>query len=229
MGEKLPKELRPRTGRYKTSSGLDFPSWFTDGLKAIDREFYTIWHPYKTIWDPVINEYSGSLEDPRFVIQDLNGELIFGWPERDPKTWAPMPDNSWHIWRLSWPSGWGHIVKIESDQPEYLRLLLTKLCAQKRHTDRYGLGSYSKVLANQQQEEQEAAKVKHDNTLLDVQHENKWFLNRVKENMERGIVNPTMPTKETISSFSGQTYRTRLERPLDDREGGLYIPDSWRE
>src|SRR5574337_1381772 len=160
---KLPEIYRPKNVRYKHCiPGLDFSSSFLDNLKAIDRDFHLVWHPYRTIWDPIINESFGSIDDPRFVVQNFDNQLVFGFVERNPKDWSPMPDNSWHIWRLAYPNGWAHILKIESKHPEYLKLILDKLYTQKVHTDRYGLSSYSKIVAQYMKMEQERELTKNN-------------------------------------------------------------------
>jgi len=221
----LPEQLRPRGVSYKKfAPGLDFPCWFFDSLKTIDKDFHLIYHPYKVLWDDIINEYSGGTEDPRYQVNFDHGELNFGWVLTDGEG-RPREDGSWHLWRLCWPHGWAHIVEIQSKEIEYLFLLVNRLSLQAAFTERYGHKAWSR----QVEEETTKATEKHQEDQQDlfnaVQKENKWLMDKAAENFERGKTKPTNPQKEQVMSYAGQTHRSRVSRPMTDEEGGLVIPD----
>jgi hypothetical protein len=62
-----------------------------------------------------------------------------------------------------------------------------------------------------------------------VMEENRWLLTRAMDNMASGRINATNPTKDIITSFSGQGNKSRIVRPLTDTEGGLILPEQWRK
>lgn len=215
---RLPSTFRPRNSSYREfKAGIDLPSWFVDDLKSIDSKLYIVWHPYKVIWDSVMNQYEGLLVDPRFTIHREYGEENWGFVTTNGRG-APLPDRSWHIWRLCEPHGWAHVLQIESKESGYLSLLARRLHLQGRFRDRYGdIAWNKKVRADQEQAQVDALAAKQE--LFDaVQDENKWLMRRAMENFERGIVKPTNPQKEIISSYAGQKNRSRIIRPLDDED-----------
>ena len=223
----LPDVLRPRGfWQRKLVPGLHFPTGFIEDLKAIDEHLWLVWHPYRVMYDDVMNQYTGSLEDPRFDIHGLdNGMEVWGFTPTHQG--APIPEQKWHIWRLCWPYGWCHIAPIQANDANYLGHMAHRLHLQATTRNRYGDRAWNKKLEADEQEKFEAD-AKRTNDLFDaVATENKWLTKRVQENFERGIVAPTRPTKDIITSFSGQTNRTKIVRPIDDKEGGLIIPETW--
>jgi hypothetical protein len=84
--------------------------------------------------------------------------------------------------------------------------------------------AFVRKLKTDDQDKLEAGLQQRDNLFQDTVSENKSFMREVKENFERGHVKPTNPTKESIMSYPRQKNFTKTERPLEDREGGLYIP-----
>lgn len=219
---KLPEILRPSHSYYQLTPGYDLPTWFLDSLKAIDENFYLVKHPYRVLWDHMfINQY----ESPdRYSINTKYNALNFGYVLTDGNE-DPIPDNKWHLWRLTRPHGWSHIFTI--DHPEnfhYLKTIVTRLFIEAQWVDTYGPLSYSHFLNELRLEKQQKLQDGNAAEFADIQKENAWFLKKVKENAERGITKPTNPQKETIASFAGQTSKTRITRPMSDTEGGLIVP-----
>ena len=200
--------------------GLDIPSWFFYNLRAIDQDFYLIKHKYRVMWDSIINEYEGELEDPRFTIHEEFGALNFGFVLTD-NVGSPILENAVHLWRHCWPHGWAHILKLESTESEYLKLVLRRLHIQAKFTDRYGFRAWTRRLDEEHSEENEKMMADRQYAQQCLHEENKWLINKAKENYERGNIAPTNPTRDVITSYSGQTNRSKIERPLTDEEGGL--------
>lgn len=224
---KLPKYYRPNAPYRKCTPGVDLPAWFLDGLKAIDVDFYPVWHKYKVMWDDIMNTDTGRLEDPRFVLQSIGSEQLWGWPLRN-RDGSYELENIWHIWRISHPHGWAHIIPIEAKSGDYLKLVLDRLDMQNRANNKYGFGEYRKVLEAQKKEGEARKRATHDALFQDVQDANSGFMKKAKENMASGKFLPTNPQKESIVSYSKQGNRTKTVRNLDDSEGGLYVPDEWK-
>ena len=201
--------------------GADLPSWFWDNLKAIDRDFYLIWHPYRVLWDNIINTYEGSLEDPRYTIHREFGELNFGFVLTDNNK-APLADCKWHLWRWCEPHGWAHIVGIEDHHDRYLKLLQKRLYLQAKFTDRYGFRAWNHKLDDDLTAEQQIQQKDREYAFKSFQEENDWLMKRAMENFGRGHAAPTRPTKDVITSYPGQSNRSRIIRPLTDKEGGIY-------
>lgn len=208
------------TPHKKFHPGLDLPSWFWHNLKGIDKDFYLIWHPYRVLWDNIINEYEGPAEDPRYTIHKEYGELNFGWVLTD-NTGRPLQENKWHLWRWCEPHGWAHILGLEDTHGYYLRLVQRRLYMQAKYTDRYGFRGWTKKLDEDQTKEQEIQRKDQEYMFQSFQEENDWLMKRAMENFDRGVVAPTNPTKDSIISYPGQRNRSRIIRPLEDREGGL--------
>ena len=219
---KLPEMFRP-SGRYtKLVPGTHFPTWFLDALKAIDDKFYLVKHPYRVLWDHMFIKGDESTEN--YFINTKYNALNFGYVLTDGNE-DPIPDNKWHLWRLSWPYGWSHIFII--DHPEdfyYLKTVVTRLFIEAQWVDTYGPLSYSHFLNDLRREKHQKLQDGNQAEFEDVQKENAWFLRKVKENTDRGIIAPSNPQKEIITSFSGQTNKSKIVRPLSDTEGGLIIP-----
>lgn len=223
---KLPYELRPRTDSYRqVQPGIDFSCNFLEGLRQIDSGLSVVWHQHRVLWDDIISDYSGRIEDPRYQITQNGAHLDFGFVLKFPDN-SPIYDHHWHIWRLSPGVGWCHIVKLEAREREYTDLVLRRLYIQAKWTDKYGFKSYHRLLEEAEEANLEKLKADREALMSDTHAENKWLLRRVKENASRGLYKPTNPQKETIVSYPGQAHRSRLSRPLTDEEGGLVLPDS---
>lgn len=203
-------------GQY-ARPGLDLPSWFLSSLKSIDQHLQVILHPYRIQYDDVMNLDYGELEDPRLQIVEEGGTAIMGWVLRD-LDGSPIPDGRFHVWRYcdGFP-GWCHVVDIDSKEPKHLRRILTRLDLQAR----LGLKSvraYREFLTQEDEELREKKRERVDQALSDISKDNKSMLRTAMENMEHGRINPTNPQKETITSYSGQTNRSRISRPLSDED-----------
>lgn len=218
---KLPSTLRPSNSNYKEClAGKDLPSWFMDNLKSIDEKLYIVWHPFRMIWDNLMNQYEGELLDPRFCIHREHGEEVWGFVTTKGDG-SPIPECAWHVWRLAEPHGWCHVVRIESKHSEYLQLMINRLHLQAKYRDRYGNIAWNRKTRSDDEGSQRKAQDLHQEGFEAVQEENSWLTRNARENMSRGITAPTNPQKETIASFAGQTHRSRLSRPLEDEDVGL--------
>lgn len=222
MKIRIPKEFR-QGGRLARNCipGLDLPAYFLDNIQSIDPNIYPVFHQYRIIWDDIQNSHTGEIEDPRFHIGYYPGFSIelWGYPLKDLKD-NPIEEPAWHLWRKS-QVGWSHIVKIESKDPFYLNILTRRLHLQALYREKYGNLAWNKKM----REDEEAAREKEienqNQTFQDIQKENKGFIRKAMEEFERGNVNPTNATKEIICSYSGQKNRTKIVRPITDKEGGL--------
>lgn len=218
----LPQRFRPRTSRYrKLETGLDFPAFFIDGLKSIDPTFHLVWHPYRVIWDNIINEYSGGLEEPRYTINEDYNELTFGFVLTDGKS-NPIPENKWHVWKLNDPFGWSHIAPVESTHGAYLNLLLKTLYLKHCFIQNYGFKNLSRIAEALDQEKREKMLKDNDEIFKSWQDENSWLVKKAMDNFEYGRTAPTNPTKDTIISAPGVKHRSRIITPLGDEAGGIY-------
>jgi hypothetical protein len=191
-----------------------------DNLKSIDEKLYIVYHPFALIWDDMMNQYSGSSEDPRFTIHREHGEECWGFVTTDGDG-APIPEGAWHVWRLCEPHGWAHIVRVDSKNDEYLRLMLERLHIQARFRDRYGDIAWNRHMDMEQQLAQQARQKASDEGFEAVQEENAWLTRNARDNMARGITAPTNPTVEKVISYPGQKNKTATSRPLDDSDVGL--------
>ena len=218
---KLPSTLRPSNSDYKECiPGKDLPSWFLDNLKSIDSKLYVVYHPFSLIWDDVINQYEGELEDPRFTIHREHGEEVWGFVMTNGRG-EPIPECAWHVWRLAEPHGWTHVVRVDSKHSEYLKLMINRLHLQAEFRNRYGNIAWNRKTRDEDEEGQRKAQDAHQEMFEAVQEENSWLTRNARENMSHGIVAPTNPQKETIASFAGQSHRSSLSRPLEDEDVGL--------
>ncbi len=218
---KLPSTLRPSNSEYKECMpGKDLPSWFMDDLKSIDEKLYIVFHPFAMIWDDLMNQYEGELEDPRFSIHREYGEEVWGFVTTN-GCGEPTPECAWHVWRLAEPHGWAHIVRIESKDGEYLKLMINRLHTQAQFRDRYGDIAWNRNTRSETEEAQVRAQDVHQEMFEAVQEENAWLTRAARDNMSRGVTAPTNPQKETIISYAGQKNRSRLVRPLRDEDVGL--------
>jgi hypothetical protein len=179
---------------------------------------------YRVLWDSIINTYDGELEDPRYTVNYEYGEMNFGFVLTDGEG-KPLEDGSWHIWRWCHPHGVAHIIKLESLDPEYLHLVVRRLWLQACWTNKYGFRSYNRLL-DQVREEDRTQLMKDRQALFDAtQYENRWLIKRAIDNAASGNIAPTNPTKDSIISYPGQSNRSRIITSLDDKEGGLYVPE----
>jgi hypothetical protein len=227
MHIELPEKGRPRGVRYrKCELGVDLPATFMSRLKSIDPHFYPVFHPYRVLWDSIINEYSGPLDDPRYQIKREYCELNFGFVLTNGQG-EPSPDGTWHIWRWCEPaSGWAHIINIDSRDPEYLNFLVERIWLQAQYNDQFGRG-YQRKLEEADLERRDKLMADRDDMMREISKANSGMLGRAAENFGRGITQATNPTKEIITSFSGQSNKSKIVRPITDREGGLILPEDW--
>ena len=226
---KLPKKGRPRDVYYRQCDlGVDLPAEFIYDLRGIDDQFFPVFHPYRILWDDMVNEYTGSARDPRFPTVENShryGELVLGHVLTNGKG-EPTPDGHWHIWRWCEPArGWAHIINIDSREPLYLRLLVRRIWLQAQYNDKYGHRGYQRLIEQADLDRRE--KLQNDKRdLMDEIHKvNSAMMSRAMDNFERGMTQPTNPQKETIMSGGGLRSRSKIVRPLEDREGGLILPD----
>ena len=222
----LPSILRPdREGHpLRTGAGGDIARFFYDAIKAIDPNLYFVWHPYRVMYDNVMNQYLGMYEDARFCIHEEFGEEVWGYAYLKPKLHEPIPECRWHLWRLCDPYGWCHVSIVESHDDEYLVLLANRLHKQAVFSDRYSQKEYAKMVLKDQEAYMEKQKDDADQLYSDVQKENAWLTRRAMDNMHSGKTAPTTPTKEIITNISPK----KIVRPITDTEGGLVLPDSWK-
>ena len=206
-------------------SGIRVPAWFRNEIKGIDRELHLVYHPFRVLYDDVINGYNGSSEDPRFNIHMEHGHEVWGFVLTT-SAGAPIPEHKYHIWRRQWPHGYCHVIRLDSLDEGHLSLLLSRLHLQANIASSK---KYQRKLAEEAEEKRIKDQKATQDMMDDVQEENKWLLKKALENADRGIVNPTNPTKDQIISYPGQGNRSRIIRPLDDTEGGLIIPEHWRK
>ena len=221
---KLPLELRGSGNYKKVQLGVDMPSWFYQGVKAIDPQLYFVWHPFKTLYEDVMNNYSGKTEEARYTIgtqTKYGNELIFGFVLTNGRG-QPTPDNSWHIWRLCHDRGWAHVAKLETTTNEdYLKFVLGQMYTRDQILCKYGAKGLTRYLREEQELFEQKKKDASNNLFADINKENKWLFKKAYENFLNGNVHSTNVEKEIITSFSGQTNRTRITRPITDEEGGL--------
>lgn len=222
---KLPNSLRPE-GRYRrVSPGTDVPRQFLDDLQGIDENLFLVWHPFRTLWDTIMNQYSGELENPRNTInRDYHDELIFGFVLTDSQG-VPLPDNSWHVWRHCWPHGWAHVCKMVCLDPGYLKLFLNRLDLQARWSERYGMKSYNQLMAELEEEKREKLLDEEQEMVSAIHRENDWLFKKAWENAQRGHIKATNPTKDVIVSAPGVNKRSRIVRLITEKEAGLYTGD----
>lgn len=209
------------------SIGTDISAWFYHNLLSIDHNFKIFFHPYEIIYDDIVNEYPGSLDDPRFTIHYEGGFKIFGHPLKK-MTDELKPDGRFHIWRYCFPHGWAHVLPLESHEGPYLLTVLERIWFQAWFRDKYGDKAWNRMSREEQEAAQEAIQKIKTDKFGEVQEQNSWLMDKVKANFISGKVKPTNPTKDIIVSGGGINKRSRIVRPITDQEGGLYIPDDWK-
>lgn len=227
---KLPEEHRP-TGVYyrKCGLGVDLPASFISELRGLDEHLYPVFHQHQLLWDNIINNYSGQIEDSRYTIESKYGELNFGFVLTD-GTGRPRDDGHWHIWRLCRGYGWAHVVKLESSYDQiYLNLVVKQLYLQDQYNRKFRGRGYSKMLEDM--DVQRRHKMIEDQRGLqnDIMKTNKSIMGRVMDNFSRKITAPTRPKKDIIVSGAGISKRSKITREITDREGGLILPPGYGE
>ena len=218
---KLPSTLRPSNSTHRQCiPGTDLPSWFMDGLKSIDEKLYIVYHPFRLIWDNLMNQYTGELDDPRFTIHREHGEEVWGFITTNGDG-SPIPEGAWHVWRLWEPHGYTHVVRVESKEDGYLRFMLDRLHLQAFVRDKDGSIAWNRHMAEEQSIAQVAAQDAHQESLGAVQEENSWLMKNAMESFQRGHTAPTNPMIQKIISYPGQKNHTATSRPLEDEDVGL--------
>ena len=218
---KLPSTLRPSNSTARQCiPGKDLPSWFMDDLKAIDEKLYLVYHPFALIWDNLMNQYTGELEDPRFTIHREHGEEVWGFVTTNGDG-SPIPEGAWHVWRLWEPHGWTHVVRVDSKHDEYLQIMVSRLHLQATIRDKDGNIAWNRYMAEEQSVKQIADQDAHQEGLGAMQEENSWLMKNAMDNFQRGVTAPTNPTIEKIVSYAGQKNHTATSRPLEDEDVGL--------
>ena len=225
MKSHLPSNLRPRSLPHRRLvPGIDIPAGFIDDIKAIDSSLHFVFHPYRIQYDDLTNTYYGPLDNPRWLIGEQYGKEVWGWVLTD-NVGAPIPDETWHIWSLTKDFGWSHVSNIASKDPDHLNRIINRLGTEKRYREKFGAVEWARKLRADWEAQEEAKMTAKHNLFGDVQKANKTAMKTVMENLERGIVAPTRPTKDVIASYSGQGKRSKITREITDREGGLIVPD----
>ena len=121
------------------------------------------------------------------------------------------------------------MIAVESREEQYLRLLVKRLHLQATYNDKYGNRGYQKMMEEMDIEQREKAADEKADLLNEVNKANSNMMNRAMENMRSGRTAPTNPVKETIMSGAGLNNKSRMVRPLEDREGGLVLPPGYGE
>lgn len=220
------------TGVYyrKCELGLDLPAEFIYDLRSIDRDLFPIFHPYKILWDDLVNDYTGDPSVPRYPIAENSSnfcELIMGHVLTNGQG-VPLEDGTWHIWRWCNSVGaWAHIFCVEIKDPVYLNLLVRRLYLQAIFNEKYGHRTYQHMLQNADQDVRDRMVRERDELFGEINKANKGLTSRVMDNFARGKTAVTNPQKETIMSGPGLKNRSRIIRPLetDDKESGIITPD----
>jgi len=219
----LPNNLRPKGLYKKLNLGIDLPAAFYQDIKGIDNDLYFIYHEVETLWEDRMTEYYGSLIDPKWTIHcDLSGREIWGCPLTLPDGSYKL-ENRWHIWSLARDKGWSHVSNIASTEPSHLLRIVRRLWKEKMYKAKYGAIEWNHKMRRDDEDLEARKQDAKDQQFRDIQGENKALTRKAMENLERGIVAPTNPTREIITSYSGQTNHTKIIRPLTDKEGGLIV------
>jgi hypothetical protein len=228
---KLPQRGRPEGVRYrKCDMGTNLSAQFVCDIRGLDEHIYPIFHPYQILWDDMVNTYTGYNADPRYSICENSykaGELVMGHILTDGKD-VPVPDGHWHLWRYCEPANsWAHIINIDSTDALYLQLLVKRLWLQAAYNDKYGHRGYQKLMEQADIAKREKIQSDKNDMMNEISKANSAMLSRVRDNLEAGRVNSTNPTKEIIMSGAGMSNKSKIVRPLNDREGGLILPPGY--
>ncbi len=233
MKLRLPEKGLPVGMPYKVCEvGVDLSAQFLYDLRSLDDQLYVIWHPYQILWDDMVNDYQGALEDPRYHIgvnSARAGELVMGHILTNGQD-IPTSDGNWHVWRWCEPaSSWAHVIAIESKDPGYQRLLVKRLWLQASYNDKFGARGYQRLMEQADAAEREKMQADKADLMNEISKANQSMMSRVRDNFESGRTEPTRPMKETIISGAGLTSRRKMVRPATDEEGGIILPESMRE
>jgi len=223
-----PKRHRPSKDRLrKMRPGLDVGCKFLDELKSIDENLYLVWHPYKVIYESLMNVYTGPTgDDQRFNIHEEYGEEVWGFPTKASRNDGPQAECKWHVWYLH-QEGYYHVSVLEDTDPRYLDVLARRLYLQSVISDKYGKLAWNRMQREEQERYTQAKQAASEDLYNMVQKENSWLTQKAMDNFQAGKTAPTNPTKEIITSFSGQGNKSKIVRPISDTEGGLILPDNW--
>jgi len=223
-----PKRHRPNSDRLKKiQPGIDVPCKFLDELKSIDENLYFVWHPYKVIYESLMNQYTGPLgDDQRFSIHEEYGEEVWGYPTMASRYDGPQAECKWHLWYLH-EHGYYHVSILEDTDLRYLDVLARRLYLQSVISDKYGKLAWNKMQREEQERYTKAKQDASEDLYNQVQKENSWLTQKAMDNFSSGKTAPVNPTKDIITSFSNQKNKSRIVRPITDTEGGLYLPDNF--
>lgn len=223
---KLPTRLRSQFKVREPRLGIDVPAKFYSDLKALDPDLYLVYHPIRVLpTTPVINQYSGSLEDYRTPTHMSHGYVCWGYPLTTSKN-EPIQEHKWHVYRLC-PQGWAHVISLDHRTPEYLHKVIENIYmqVQMEKVHRKAYRQHIEEYAREMQAKKYGATIEEFN---DIHKANKRLFNEARENASRGQFNATNPTKDIIRSYAGQKNRSRIVRPITDTEGGLILPDRFK-
>jgi hypothetical protein len=225
-----PKRNRSGSTRLrKLQPGIDITSRFLDELKSIDENLYLVWHPYKVIYEALMNQYTGPEgDDQRFNIHEEYGQEVWGYPTKASKHDGPQVEAKWHVWYLH-QEGYYHVSVLEDTDPRYLDILARRLYLQSVISDKYGKLHWNRMQREEQERYEQAKKTAADDLFNQVQKENSWLVAKAADNFRAGKTAPTNPTREIITSYQGQGNKSKIIRPVSDTEGGLVLPDNWEK
>jgi DNA polymerase/3'-5' exonuclease PolX len=96
--------------------------------------------------------------------------------------------------------------------------LTERLYLQDQVTTKYGYRAYRKQQEATREASREKEQALESEKMTAWQGENTGLLEKAKDNLSRGQINPTNPVKETISSYQNQSHRSTLKRPLEDSD-----------
>lgn len=233
MKLRLPEKGLPVGMPYKVCEmGVDLPAQFLHDLRSLDDQLYVIWHPYRILWDDMVNDYQGEIIDPRYHIGVNSarcGELVMGHVLTNGQD-VPTPDGNWHVWRWCEPaSAWAHVIAIESKDPMYQRLLVKRLWLQAMYNDKFGAKGYQKLMEQADLDEREKLQNEKSDLMNEISKANSGMMSKVRDNFEHGRTEATRPMKETIVSAPGLSNKSKMVRPATDREGGMVLPEGFSD
>ena len=225
MKSHLPQDFRPRGLQHRILvPGLHLPAEFIQDIRGIDDTLYFVWHPFEVLYEDIMTHCTGKADDPRWCINESFGQEIWGCPLTLPDS-SPKPDGTWHIWQLYRNVGWLHVSNIASTEPEHLNRIVNRLGREKFFKARYGAMEWNHKMRKDDEDREARLQDAKDQQFRDIQGENKWLTRKAMENLERGVTAPSRPTKDIITSFAGQTNRSKMTREITDKEGGLVLPE----
>jgi hypothetical protein len=76
-------------------------------------------------------------------------------------------------------------------------------------------------MQEEQEEQLQKKQAKSQDLWKEVNKANSKLMKSAAENFASGVTAPTNPEREIIASFRGQSNKTKIVRPLTDKEGGL--------